>query len=1362
MIAVLLAIAMVPTLAPSISWAATTDSGEKAVQEEQAEPKEDPKEETKAEPQEETDAQAESSDDEGVRSEDENKAETGDESAGETGGDPEETAEKQDEDVLYPPQDFNKTVSGITVQIHAPEGALPENTIVEIKAVSKSRVDDQVQDAMGDGAQVIKALDITFRDKDGNKIEPKDGKGLSVRFLSSVFKNLDNAGVVHIRDNGTAEKVSASASGNKVAFKADEFSVYVVVNDAGDDPKLTVEFRTDDGLIESEIVTKEHMDAGRLNDFIYDPGVPDLDGRVFKGWTTEEDYTASTASQTISDVRSAAEAKLRTDAAGDETLVFYAMLFHAYHITYQDELNVTIKTDEVLYRGTAGSETEYEVNQAYTPYFITSTDGSSGGRSGEFAGWKQVFPESETVYGNRDKAALTSDLTLSAQANYGHWLSFDGMGGSYTAPVFVKDGTIPKEAIGSAQAPKKTGYSFGGWYSDPECTTSFASGLPLTKNTTVYAKWDQNPKASYGIVIWKQSVSGGDHYDFAESVTVNDADAGRNTYPISAEGKGGDRYARICTGPGSDDSIDFNQYTGFHLSEAKGSSGQGYDEQTTVAPENNTIINVYYDRNEYTLTFKEDQDGTVYKKITALYGQSIGSNFPITDNGASSEWRWSPISSSTFKQVLVYIDVMPAEDVTFYRSVSLAGTKYIESYVEALPGQTADITWKGKGFIKYGNTIPAKYSYFTEEEDFIDMDGFTKYGSDPAFNSGRADVSDGGTLRLYYTRNPYDIIYRDGIYVEGDKTTPVDETKLPDSYFENASGIAYGADISEKSKYGPTRDGYVFLGWYADDSCTQKYDFSTMPAKNLTVYAKWIRKQYNVVLHNNADGDTTFKYKSDTQKESFYGDYGEIVGDVGGSRDAYELIGWYTDAVWNHPCGVEAFVLNDTNIEEYGSTEYREDQWPGVQGQLNLYARWRSKLSNGNGIHVVYDANGGSNAQTDPGSYADHAEAIACPACTPPRTADKDDSYQFKYWVVQKWNGTAFEDTDVRVFPGDTFSVLRSGAREEALSETDPEYVAEKVTKRYTVQLRAEFAAEGEAAAAHIDWFWNYGSARTPYYKHEGISVNQAVEIPEAPTREGYTFLGWTKAAQSNGAAYDTAEPNFLTWSEADGYRAVESNASATQVVADAVQRTDDAADAMYAVWRVNEASGESEHSDPTASGKQPEKPGYVSDSAAAETGAKTAAVSEAVGAIIAPAHIDRFEFDSNESSLPGLQDLGDNATPQSVYDGKLALLNLIFTIATGVISALLLLLYFIKKREDEDQGEEGKSRKKLMIRLLGLIPAITAIITFIITEDLTQPLELTDRFTVLMLLFLLVEAFVVFVAKEMTDAEERAKDRQL
>src|SRR5690606_17036893 len=37
----------------------------------------------------------------------------------------------------------------------------------------------------------------------------------------------------------------------------------------------------------------------------------------------------------------------------------------------------------------------------------------------------------------------------------------------------------------------------------------------------------------------------------------------------------------------------------------------------------------------------------------------------------------------------------------------------------------------------------------------------------------------------------------------------------------------------------PTKDGYVFIGWFLDEDSEERYTFTVMPAKNITLYARW-------------------------------------------------------------------------------------------------------------------------------------------------------------------------------------------------------------------------------------------------------------------------------------------------------------------------------------------------------------------------------------------------------------------------------------------------------------------------------------------------------------------------------------------
>ncbi len=51
----------------------------------------------------------------------------------------------------------------------------------------------------------------------------------------------------------------------------------------------------------------------------------------------------------------------------------------------------------------------------------------------------------------------------------------------------------------------------------------------------------------------------------------------------------------------------------------------------------------------------------------------------------------------------------------------------------------------------------------------------------------------------------------------------------------------------------PIKYGYSFMGWFSDTSKTQAYSFSTMPAQNMTLYAKW---EEEMIIVNTLATDT--------------------------------------------------------------------------------------------------------------------------------------------------------------------------------------------------------------------------------------------------------------------------------------------------------------------------------------------------------------------------------------------------------------------------------------------------------------------------------------------------------------------------
>ena len=94
-----------------------------------------------------------------------------------------------------------------------------------------------------------------------------------------------------------------------------------------------------------------------------------------------------------------------------------------------------------------------------------------------------------------------------------------------------------------------------------------------------------------------------------------------------------------------------------------------------------------------------------------------------------------------------------------------------------------------------------------------------------------------GGQNYYYSRAPYTLTLRNDGQVS---TVP----------------YRYG-DQLDKLNDAPTRLGYTFGGWYTDETCQNAFTATTMPAKDFTLYAKWVPVDINyflVLRKEGADG----------------------------------------------------------------------------------------------------------------------------------------------------------------------------------------------------------------------------------------------------------------------------------------------------------------------------------------------------------------------------------------------------------------------------------------------------------------------------------------------------------------------------
>ena len=561
------------------------------------------------------------------------------------------------------------------------------------------------------------------------------------------------------------------------------------------------------------------------------------------------------------------------------------------------------------------------------------------------------------------------------------------------------------------------------------------------------------------------------------------------------------------------------------------------------------------------------------------------------------------------------------------------------AYFSTLEGETGTTTYKGDSYnllesYEIGNgvgwgTFGQNAVYPTDSgQGFHDVMAVTYDGTDIV---GRVDSQTGtngsdGTINVYYKRKVHNIVYHDGIYVNGDGGTI---KNLKDNAPLKETAVLYGQDISpyaegEAKYYEPTApEGFVFEGWYMDSEGQQPYTFSgNMPDKDIEVYAKWRQVQYRVFLHPQVPTDATGLDWGD-QSMSFRVNDGEKI--AGGNKiigitDQYDFIGWYTDPAYNNSFEMSAVTLNNntvtaaydttddgvynptepTELDERGeplSNENRDAErgryW--ITKKLDLYGKWRARLEGARGINVVYTANSlnvtgqedvyghfGDNSTTfrDPTYYLDRAEASAAGASVPNNT----DKYQFMYWVVQRWDETLgrYVDTDEIVYPGNTFEVLKAYAKVEDIpGSTDPEN-----NKTYTVQLRAQYGEVDAPTPTHIWWFKNdvaVGTSHEAMREDADLQINEAVVIPDAPVREGYTFLGWARVDSETSGSSKTGSNTpvgnglaltksnlFLTYHKAEGtnpayYTSVinETSRTVAKVAADEASPYHD----MYAVW---------------------------------------------------------------------------------------------------------------------------------------------------------------------------------------------------
>lgn len=488
---------------------------------------------------------------------------------------------------------------------------------------------------------------------------------------------------------------------------------------------------------------------------------------------------------------------------------------------------------------------------------------------------------------------------------------FDSMGGSAVESATVRTG----ERITKPTEPIRTGHTFGGWYTDQNCTRAWEFDNTVSGPMTLYAKWTANTytvtfdakggvltdvegskTVTYGAAYGDLPAPTRAGYDFAGWFTAEDESgtqvtaetmvsmtAAHTLYALWKEGEA-DYTVRHLWQNTEDDG-----YTQHETETKSGTTGQqtaaeaksytGFTAQSVTQAEikadGSTTIEIKYDRTRHTVTWKNGSD-VLRTDTNVKYGAkpvysgeppaktATGHTFVFTGWNTAENGSGTALTSST----------TVTEDVTYYAQFSDSANTYQITYENV-----ADAANPNPFFYTYGTAVtlaPATRTGYT----------FGGWYEDSSFNGEQvkeivADATGNKTLYAKWTPIPYTVSWgANGGTLDGSYTSGT---------------VDYGTVITKPT---PTREGYTFIGWEPEVP-------ATVPNQNSTFTAQWRLNQYT--LSWNANGGTlTGSYTSGTV------DYGTVITAPVPTRTGYTFTSWDPNVPNTMPDSDQSFTAQWT------------------------------------------------------------------------------------------------------------------------------------------------------------------------------------------------------------------------------------------------------------------------------------------------------------------------------------------------------------------------------------------------------------------------------------------------------------------
>ena len=648
----------------------------------------------------------------------------------------------------------------------------------------------------------------------------------------------------------------------------------------------------------------------------------------------------------------------------------------------------------------------------------------------------------------------------------------------------------------------KTGYSFHGWYTDAKFTNEVSEiAVGTTGDIDLYAKWVAN---TYTVALNNSepeygSINGAGEYAFDSSATVR---------------------ATETTG--------YN-FLGW------------YDENDQIVSENKTYtftikgdITLTAKWNYYTITTISDNEiaGSVkkYSAVKTTPGNNV--YLTATTNSGYTFKGWylgdDLISTNTSFNV-----VMPKKNVEYTAKwiacpVSINVNDTSAGYVSGMDdtthiGQEITVTAiSNKGYTFLGwfaenekLTDNPSYTFVIEEETVVYTAKWATYIA--TFQS-----SGGGYVPATVS---FDLNGGSGIAPDPQLITPVDSLVYPEI---------------------PTRDGYVFRGWFTDQACTTLFDINESIQESTVLYAGWYQIAGTAInaysgryscsfrdFTNQIDGGSAYqKWKKENPNHGRF--YFSVLTDGYYTIDFSSTAGGYRQRI-DIVCYKYGLDGQRTSYTSYSNIKANAGDVFCLQ--ITQKSSWA-----GTAAYIYFDVTGEKFPKANCFSIANYSENKVTAGESVTVTTTAQEGYAFLGWfngitrvsgefdytftmpaenitITSKWCRFVIDRNDER--SGEVFSSQETydiGDEVTITAVTNKGYVfigwyngSEKVTDN----LSYTFTVTGESIAYTAHWIecpvkveGNSTVAGTITSLDGAYKLGDEVTIT-ATTKEGYYWLGW-------------------------------------------------------------------------------------------------------------------------------------------------------------------------------------------------------------------------------------------------------------